>query len=162
MTCPGLASPSAEPGWMRLGTGGQHCQQDSGAPNLSSFQNESVQAARAGCLAWSPLLQGPQHSLVFQSWTWARGIKGVGALDLCIKPLPVHPPLTSGPSSDNQLSCSLLRASSSHPEDLSLSTRIIVKTQSGKPLPLGAASYPTLLLLPRDSRSSLGTRGSHC
>lgn len=53
MTYPGLASHSAEPGWMKLGLRAQNSQQDSGASNWS-FQNESVQVALAADLACFP------------------------------------------------------------------------------------------------------------
>lgn len=118
---------------MKLGQRGQHCQQYSGAPNLSSFQSESVQAALADRQPHLVPTTGAQHCLGFQAWTWARRPKGVEALDFCIKSLLVHPPLTSDLSSDNKLSPSFLRPSSSHPDDVGLSASHLVKTQSVNP-----------------------------
>ena len=160
MSRPGQQSlASAEPGWMKSGQRGQHCQQSSGAPNLSSFQSESVQAALADSLTWSPL-QGPSTVWGSRPGPGQEGLKVSKPWDFHIKPLLVHPPLTSDLSSDNKLSPSFLRPISSHPEDVGLSASLLVKTQSGKPLPLGAASYPILLFLSRHSKSSLGDRKS--
>lgn len=78
MICPDLASPSAEPGWTRLGQGGHYCQQDLRAPkNPSAFFPESVQAASAGGLAWPSLPRGPKHSPVSQSCIRAEGLKAL-------------------------------------------------------------------------------------
>lgn len=85
MTCPGPASPSAEPRQIRLGLRGQNCQQDLGAP-----RNPFV--CFLECVIYQPgwlnrwLSRGHAQSWVLGLGPGTGGIKATGAQN----PASVH------------------------------------------------------------------------